>query len=243
MLKGLFSPRAVDVPREMEHARACHAEGRLQEAEKACLKVVGAEPRHVEALTLLGSICLAQGKAADAARRFGEALAIDPAHIAARMNEAAAFEGLGRQSDALADYDRVVAAVPEHVEVLTRRAHVLRALQRPDEAKEGFERALVRKPDDFAALSGLGQLLNEQGRLVESIAGDGGNLVAVADPDQSIYSWRGADPGVVDRFAAAPGARVFPLQTNYRSSATTNYCDRRVRSVQRARGQAVAPAG
>ena len=57
-----------------------------------------------------------------------------------------------------------------------------------------------------------------QARLVEAIAGDGGNLVAVADPDQSIYSWRGADPGVVDRFAAAPGARVFPLQTNYRSS-------------------------
>jgi len=42
--------------------------------------------------------------------------------------------------------------------------------------------------------------------------------VAVADPDQSIYSWRGADPGVVDRFAAAPGARVFPLQSNYRST-------------------------
>ena len=57
-----------------------------------------------------------------------------------------------------------------------------------------------------------------QARLVEAIAGDGGNLVAVADPDQSIYSWRGADPGVVERFAAAPGARVFPLQTNYRSS-------------------------
>ena len=57
-----------------------------------------------------------------------------------------------------------------------------------------------------------------QARLVEAIAGDGGNLVAVADPDQSIYSWRGADPGVVDRFAAAPGARLFPLQTNYRSS-------------------------
>ncbi len=57
-----------------------------------------------------------------------------------------------------------------------------------------------------------------QARLVDAIAGEGGNLVAVADPDQSIYSWRGADPGVVERFAAAPGASVFPLQTNYRSS-------------------------
>ncbi len=57
-----------------------------------------------------------------------------------------------------------------------------------------------------------------QARLVEAIAGDAGNLVAVADPDQSIYSWRGADPDVVRRFAEAPGTRVFPLSTNYRSS-------------------------
>lgn len=57
-----------------------------------------------------------------------------------------------------------------------------------------------------------------QARIVEAIAGESGNLVAVADPDQSIYSWRGADPEVVRRFADAPGARVFPLSTNYRSS-------------------------
>ena len=57
-----------------------------------------------------------------------------------------------------------------------------------------------------------------QARLVEAIAGEGGNLIAVADPDQSIYSWRGADPQVVQRFAAVEGTRVFPLQTNYRST-------------------------
>lgn len=57
-----------------------------------------------------------------------------------------------------------------------------------------------------------------QARLVEAIAGEGGNLLAVADPDQSIYSWRGADPEVVQRFAAVEGTRVFPLQTNYRST-------------------------
>lgn len=57
-----------------------------------------------------------------------------------------------------------------------------------------------------------------QARLVEAIAGPEGNLVAVADPDQSIYSWRGADPDVVRRFAEAPGTRVFPLSVNYRST-------------------------
>jgi DNA helicase-2/ATP-dependent DNA helicase PcrA len=57
-----------------------------------------------------------------------------------------------------------------------------------------------------------------QARLVEALAAEGSHLVAVADPDQSIYAWRGADPEVVSRFAAVPGTRVFPLQTNYRST-------------------------
>jgi DNA helicase II / ATP-dependent DNA helicase PcrA len=57
-----------------------------------------------------------------------------------------------------------------------------------------------------------------QARIVEALAAEGSHLIAVADPDQSIYSWRGADPGVVTRFAEAPGTRVFPLQTNYRST-------------------------
>jgi DNA helicase-2/ATP-dependent DNA helicase PcrA len=57
-----------------------------------------------------------------------------------------------------------------------------------------------------------------QARLVELAAGEAGNLIAVADPDQAVYSWRGADPEVVARFAAVPGTRVFPLQTNYRST-------------------------
>ncbi len=58
-----------------------------------------------------------------------------------------------------------------------------------------------------------------QCRLAEALAAGCGHLMAVADPDQSIYAWRGADPEAVARFAAVPGTRVFPLQTNYRSSA------------------------
>jgi DNA helicase-2/ATP-dependent DNA helicase PcrA len=57
-----------------------------------------------------------------------------------------------------------------------------------------------------------------QARLVEALAAEGSHLIAVADPDQSIYAWRGADPEVVARFAAAAGTRIFPLQTNYRST-------------------------
>ena len=62
-----------------------------------------------------------------------------------------------------------------------------------------------------------------QARLLELIAGDGGNLTVAADPYQSIYSFRGADLHNVDRFparfgdtAGRPAARIV-LTTSFRT--------------------------
>jgi len=72
-----------------------------------------------------------------------------------------------------------------------------------------------------------------QYRLLRLLVPADGNLMAIGDPDQAIYSFRGADVGFFLRFAADyPGARTVSLGLNYRSTGT----------IVRAAEQAIAPA-
>jgi len=73
-----------------------------------------------------------------------------------------------------------------------------------------------------------------QEALLESLAGDGRDLVVVGDPDQSIYAFRGADVRVLtsfpDRFRGADGtpAPVVALRTCRRSGPVLLAASRRV---------------
>ncbi len=58
-------------------------------------------------------------------------------------------------------------------------------------------------------------------RMVKHLVEAHGNLCVVGDDDQSIYSWRGADPTNILRFGEMfPGAKIVKLEQNYRSTKT-----------------------
>lgn len=58
-----------------------------------------------------------------------------------------------------------------------------------------------------------------QYEMVRMLADEGERLTAVGDPDQAIYSWRGADISNILRFETDfPNARVLRLEQNYRST-------------------------
>ncbi len=72
-----------------------------------------------------------------------------------------------------------------------------------------FQHVLVDEAQD---------LNHASAELLRRVAGDGAGLWAVGDLRQAIYRFRGASTEVVRRFVDDyPGARVLPLQTNYRS--------------------------
>jgi len=56
-----------------------------------------------------------------------------------------------------------------------------------------------------------------QYRLLRNWLGDRDDLCVVGDPNQAIYSWNGADPGLLANFTDTfPSAEVLRLDTNYR---------------------------
>jgi DNA helicase II / ATP-dependent DNA helicase PcrA len=58
-----------------------------------------------------------------------------------------------------------------------------------------------------------------QGDLLDALVARHGNLMAVGDDAQSIYSWRGANFANILEFQKRyPAARVFKIETNYRST-------------------------
>ncbi len=88
-----------------------------------------------------------------------------------------------------------------------------------------------------------------QEALLHALAGDGRELIAVGDPDQSIYAFRGADVHAMTRFAGAfrtpdeHPARVIALRTCRRSGPVLLAASRRVaRRLPAAPGTAPGPA-
>ena len=60
-----------------------------------------------------------------------------------------------------------------------------------------------------------------QYKLLKLLSEGGARVMAVGDPDQSIYGWRGADMSLIMNFERDfPEARVFMLDQNYRSTGS-----------------------
>jgi len=106
----------------------------------------------------------------------------------------------GKQTTGAMDFDDLLVNC---LRLLREKSEILHSYQ------EQFEYVLVDEYQDTNAI---------QSELVDKVCGKNRNVLVVGDDFQSIYSWRGADFRNIMSFPQRyPDARIFKLETNYRS--------------------------
>jgi tetratricopeptide (TPR) repeat protein len=205
----------------VEEAAACYRQGRLDEAEKICTRVLKARSDWFDALHLLGLVKLEGGKAGAAYGLLESALKINPRSAAALSNLAMTLAALNRDADALAALDKALALEPGNFEAINNRGNVLLKLGRPADALAAFEQALTLEPRFLGARANRGNALAQLGRLDEALAQHNAVLAAQPNHAESHYN-RGTALASLGRQQDAIAAfdRALALRPNYIKALT-----------------------
>ena len=147
--------------------------GRFLEAERLYARILETDPRHVDALHLLGVLAYQTGRHAEAVRLIGEAIAENPRVPAFHNNLGNALKALGRWDEADAAFERATALDPRYVEAHYNRGLMRQAQGRLEEAAASYGRVLAQRPDHAEAHNNLGNVLQSQGKLPEALAAYG----------------------------------------------------------------------
>jgi tetratricopeptide (TPR) repeat protein len=147
-----------------------HQQGDMPRAKAAYEQTLAVEPRHFDALHLLGVIEFQSKNHAAAVALIDRAIAINPHHASAYSNRGLALKELGQWQEAVESYDKAISLNPGFSQAYCNRGVALKELKRWDEAIENFDRAIALKPDYAEAHANLGAIFNETGRWDQALA-------------------------------------------------------------------------
>ena len=127
----------------LRQAVEMHQRGQIHDAQRLYEQILAVQPRHFDALHLLGVIAAATGNPERAVKLISAALSIDPNNAIAHNNRGAALQELGRWEAALAEFDRAIALQSAYSDAHFNRGNVMKDLGRWEDALSSYERALV----------------------------------------------------------------------------------------------------
>jgi tetratricopeptide (TPR) repeat protein len=164
----LRTPEAI--ARAVDEAAGHYQQGRLEDADKLCTRVLKAAPDWFDALHLAGLVKLEAGKAAAAQVLLAKALKLNPGSAQVLANFGRTLSALNRDDEAMASLDQALAIASDSFDAINIRGHVLLKLKRAGEAAAAFERVLALEPRFLGARANLGNALAQLGRFEEALA-------------------------------------------------------------------------
>jgi len=210
----LRTPEAIT--RALDEAAGHYRQGRLEDADRICTRVLKAAPDWFDALHLAGLLKLETGKAAAAQVLFAKALKLNPGSPQVLANLGRALSALNRDDDAMASIDKALALAPDSFDAFNIRGNVLLKLNRAAEAVAAFERVLALEPRFFGARANLGNALAQLGRFEEALAHYDAVLAAHPSQPETLVN-RGSALAGLGRLDEAIAAfdRALALRADY----------------------------
>ena len=144
---------------KLDEALEHHRAGRLDEAEAIYRALLETEPRHADALHLLGVVAAQRSRYEEAVALIEQAIRLDEAAPAYHGNLGEALRALGRYDEAIEAF-RAALAIRFDNDILDSLARTLLAHGPVEQAIEFYLRALRERPEDGRARRGLVSLLH-----------------------------------------------------------------------------------
>jgi tetratricopeptide (TPR) repeat protein len=163
------NPALAPLPEKFQQALALQHRGQLAKARFILEKMVKAQPKHGDALNLLGVIAAQTKNPRSAVQFFGKAIAVDLNNAAAYCNRGLALHELGQLNAALTNYDRAIAIKADYADAHFGRGNVLKDLQQPQAALAGYDQGIAINPDFAQAYVNRGFVLKELGQLAAAL--------------------------------------------------------------------------
>jgi Tfp pilus assembly protein PilF len=162
-----MSKRSQQIDATFRQGQHLHMAGRLAEAEQIYRQVIGAVPRHADALHALGALALQAGQPSVADSLVSQAIGLKPA-ADFQLTRAHILLALKRPEDAAETARRVLRARPQSAEAHQVLGHALSDGGQAEQAIEAYRTALRLKPALPDIRNNLGMALRQANRLAEA---------------------------------------------------------------------------
>ena len=143
--------------------------GRFAEAQAACESILAVQPRHADALHVLGILAAQSHRLDAAADLISRAIAIDPRVPSYHNSLANILCDRGQRDQAIPHYQKAIALKPDYAEAHCNLANVLRHQGLVEDAIAACRRAISLNPNLPEAHTILGNSLRDQGQIDEAI--------------------------------------------------------------------------
>lgn len=193
---------ASQVQLKFQQALTWHQQGQLSLAQVLYEEILTTNPRHLDALHMLGVAAAQTRNLHRAVALFDQTIAIAPNNPALYFNRALALQELQLFDTALADYEKAIALEPNSADIHFNRGITLHHLGQVDAAIASYNRAMALAPDFAEAYNSRGIALHDLRQLDAALASYDRAIAIIPGYAEAYYN-RGITLRELNRLAPA----------------------------------------